>query len=111
MNLNLIDLQTAHVTQLTKEGEGKLPWIVYSEDRRNLAELPGELTESQVFTVMDFAKQYELEAFNIGIEFMKKQKNDEISQIINRGNAQLEELREENQRLANKLEKFIISEE
>ena len=108
---NLLDLQSAYTTQVTTEKDGKLNWVVYNEDRKKLAELPKELNDSQMFAILDFAKEFELQAFNTGMFHMKSQKDDEIKMILDRGNKQLQELRDENARLATKLEKFIISEE
>ena len=108
---NLIDLQTAYPTQLTTEQDGKLDWVVYDTARQKLAELPKELTDSQMFAIMDFARKFELQAFNIGMFHMKSQKDEEIKKILERGNAQLQELRDENTRLALALEQHIIGEE
>jgi len=68
-----VDLQSAHVTQLTTEKDGKSGWKV----RKNITddflyELPGHFSEKDVFTVLDFARKFELIAFNAGIQFQKK---------------------------------------
>ena len=107
---NLIELQTSYATQLTTEEGGTQDWIIYAADKSKLAVLPKELRDNEVFAVLDFARKYELEAFNRGIEFMKKQKDDEIRELRASVSIALNQLRDENSRLANKLEQLIIEE-
>lgn len=87
---SLIDLQTAHVTQFTEHGI-RGDWLVRQNvSSDDLAKLPGELTEKQVFAVMAFARRFELEAFNAGIEFQKDQENAIHKQAIAELQARLE---------------------
>ena len=69
---DLIHLQHAHTTQYT-DGSEKSNWKVRQNiTSEDLAELPAELNEGQVFAILDFARKFELIAFNEGIKFGKK---------------------------------------
>ena len=64
---DLIPLQRAHVNQYTTS-EGKSPWEVQENETNGLlATLPRDLTETQVFQVLHFARKFELLALNIGL--------------------------------------------
>ena len=112
VNEDIIHLQNAHVTQYTNEGTTKTEWKV----RRNITsedlfELPGDLTEEEVFKILAFARKFELIAFNEGIK-LGKDKTKKIYEIaIQRLENNIVLAREENIRLATSLEKFIVSEE
>lgn len=108
---DLIDLQNAHVTQLTKDGV-KSEWLVRQNiTSKDLATLPSRFSEEEVFAVMDMARKFELDALNAGIHFQKDRQN----QVLISQNAELRnQLRacvEHSDRLAAKLESFIISEQ
>ena len=76
---DLIDLQNAHVTQITTEQAGKSAWKVRQNiTSKDLAELPAHLNEKDVFTCLDFARRFELIAFNAGIGFQKTQLKNEV---------------------------------
>ena len=105
-----IPLQYAHMTQNTNEGK-KTPWMV----RRNvtsedLGQLPANLTEAQVFEVMAFARKYELEAFNVGIQFGKKKQREISNQIVAELQAKLEAVHHENSRIADALDRLTKKE-
>ena len=60
VNEDIIHLQHAHITQYS-DINGAGPWHVRKNiTNEDLAELPSDLTEAEVFTVMDFARKYEL---------------------------------------------------
>jgi len=111
LNEDIIHLQNAHITQYSGVN-GKTDWKVRKNiTNEDLAELPGDFTEDEVFKVMKFARDFELIAFNEGIAFGKKEMRNHYESIITRTQQNLRLAREENERLATKLEKFIISEE
>jgi len=110
-NKDYIHLQNAHVTQYTSVNE-KTDWKVRKNiTSEDLAELPGDLTEAEVFKVLEFARDFELIAFNTGIRFGKAEMRNHYEPIISRMKQDVLLMRSENERLASKLEKFIISEE
>ena len=70
-NPDLIQLASAHVTQFTNDGV-KGDWLVRENiTSTDLFSLPGRLLEAEVFELMRNAREYELKAFNAGIEFQK----------------------------------------
>lgn len=102
--MEYIPLAHAHVTQHTS-GNKRTEWSVQeNETDKVLGELPERLTELEIFSILNFARKYELEAFNKGIEFgkevYKQTFNSEISQL--RENLRL--ARHENERLAEAIE-------
>ena len=110
-NKDIIHLQNAHITQYSN-ANGKSQWKVRKNiTSEDLAELPGELTEEEVFKVIEFARTFELIAFNEGVRFGKKEMRNYYESILNNLKQTLILARNENVRLAEKLEKFIISEE
>lgn len=81
---DLIDLANAHVTQITSEQNGKSAWKVRQNITSNdLAELPANLSEKDVFACLDFARKFELIAFNVGIEFQKQQQTNIVNNLMN----------------------------
>ena len=111
-NEDIIHLQNAHVTQYNNEGSNKTEWKVRKNiTSEDLFELPGDLTEAEVFKVLEFARKYELIAFNEGIRFGKNELKRSYDSTIKQLQNNIMLAREENIRLATTLEKFIISEE
>jgi len=104
----LIDLQAAHVTQLTDEDGVKSPWFVRQNETNNdLYSLPGHWKEEDVFTTLDFARKFELEALNVGIRYGNKMSVDTFTTEKNNLLKVIEGLTNSNNRLAEKLGKFI----
>jgi hypothetical protein len=104
---DLIDLQNSHVTQVTQGGtrsEWKVRKNITSED---LFSLPGNLSEKDVFTVLEFARKYEQIAFQAGVVFQKKASDTMHKEQIDRLIIINKRATEENERLANKLGELI----
>ena len=107
----LIDLQSAHITQITHKGQRgawKVRKNITSED---LFELPANLSDEQAFGILNQAQKYELIAFNAGIKFQKDKQNTVLLQTIEQLKKNIVIAREENERLASALERHIISKE
>lgn len=86
---DLIDLQNAHVTQITNETIGKSAWKVRQNiTSKDLHELPANLNEKDVFACLDFARKFELIAFNVGINYQKQMVNNQV-QILEQENNRL----------------------
>lgn len=103
----LIPLSSAHVTQYTKDGE-KTDWGVLENKTENpLFELPGHLSEGDVFTVLEFARKYELNAFNVGMKHMNKEMTSRHNVEKEKLLRVIKELKAANNRLADKLGSFI----
>lgn len=95
-----IDLQSAHVTQITSEKEGKGDWLVRQNmTSKDLYTLPSNLSDKDVFTILEFARKFELIAFNAGIEFGKDGNRKRLKLAIN-----------ENEKLASVLDKLTNKE-
>lgn len=107
---DLIDLQSAHMTQ--HEGkDGKTDWSVeknITNERMTL--LPSRLNEGEVFSIMRFAKKYELIAFNTGINFQKNKQNTFMKATIKELQKNNSELAAENIRLVGILENLLPEE-
>lgn len=102
----LIKLASAHATQLSSKGK-KTGWSVEANiTNEKLVELPQKLKEQEVFLILNFARKYELEALNIGIDFQKKKNNAYMQEKINLLTRTNEALIEENERLATVLDKM-----
>jgi hypothetical protein len=73
---DLIQLQNANMFQETKTATGdKTDWLV----RENLtdevlATFPSKTSDQDMFAIIHFAREFELKAFNAGIDFAKQQK-------------------------------------
>jgi uncharacterized protein YlaN (UPF0358 family) len=72
MSDELIKLQSANMHQVTVKDQ-KQDWLI----RQNMTNVvldtfPANMTDEQMFKIMDFARKFELEAFNAGIQFAKK---------------------------------------
>lgn len=106
-NNDIIHLQNAHVSQFTT-GPNKTNWLVRKNiSSENLAELPGYLSEADVFAILDFARKFELIAFNEGIAFGKKKTITVYEPTIRDLQMKLELATQENERLAEILQKHI----
>lgn len=101
---SLVELADSHVTQHTN-GHLKSEWKVYTADNdKPLVQFPSTYTENDVFRIMDFAKKYELKALNAGISFQKDKQNGVLKEIIDNQKKLIEDLKEDNERLASALE-------
>ena len=105
-----IPLQNAFITQ-NSDKKGKTAWMVkQNATMEPLGELPKNLTESQVFDIMAFARKYELEAFNVGIQFGKGKQREIDKQIIAELQAKIQAVLHENARLADTLDRVTKKE-
>ena len=107
MTTELIDLQSANATQLSNNGV-KGAWSIKKNISGELLQvLPATVSDELVFTILDFAKKYELIAFNAGIKFQKGKENEVLSTNIIELKHTINELITENNRLADILESQI----
>jgi len=74
-NTQLIKLQSSHITQFSNNGI-KTDWMIRENiSSKEMYKLPKILNEQEVFGIIDFARKYELCAFNKGIAFQKTKQN------------------------------------
>jgi len=105
MKKDYIKLQNANVTQVSKSNE-KTDWLIRANKTgENLGTLPSKLTEKEVFSILDVARKFELEAFNVGINFGKQKQQESFSQIRKQLEERLRLAKNENERLADALDK------
>lgn len=105
-NADLIDLQHAHAFQLTRSGV-RGPWRVRQNiTSEHLADLPAELTERQVFAVLDFARRFELEAFNVGIAHGKRLAGEIHDPTLTDMQRRLQTVRDENEKICTHLDRL-----
>ena len=107
---DLIVLQSSHVTQNTIRSV-KSDWMV----RRNITgdaihSFPPSINDALMFDVLNFAKKYELIAFNAGINFQKEKQNEYLKAQIDELAGVNNELGAENVRLASILENLLPEE-
>ena len=107
----LIALQASHVTQYTNDGV-KTDWKVRENITSNdLHTLPKHLSDNEVFSILDFAKKYELIAFNAGIKFQKGRQNEFLTSKIRELEMLVKEFATENKRITNLLETALERED
>ena len=104
---DLIDLQAANITQVSKGGV-KGDWKV----KKNITDellgtFSGKITDIDIRQVLNFAKKFEIIAFNEGIKLQKTRQNELLRANITELEAVNTALGAENIRLAGILEKLI----
>ncbi len=111
MTKEYILLAHAHVNQITAKGV-KGDWKIEANKTNDLlGTLPNSLDESQVFSIMDFVREYELIAFNVGIALGKEKQKEIDDRIELELTRKLEIASEENERLAEVLDKLTRNKE
>ena len=103
---NLIMIQNATATQITKEW-GKGLWVVNSEKGDPLYELPKHFSEKDTMAAIHFVRKFELIAFNTWIDFKNAKNQEAFDNERKAYKEQITQLTLANERLAEKLWKFI----
>jgi len=103
---DLIPLQNCHMTQYGS-GAKKKDWSVEENiTNKQLISFPSRFNEKEMFSIIKFARKYELEAFNTGINFQKNKQNIYLKATINELQKNNADLADENIRLATVLDNF-----
>lgn len=106
-NTEFIDLQSANVTQLTNAGT-KGEWTLKKNiTGEPLHTFPPKIDDGLMFYILNFAKKFELIAFNAGINFQKNNQNVFLEAQIKELVLVNAELGAENVRLATILENLL----
>jgi len=106
-SVSLLPLATCHATQQSKDGI-KSNWsIQLNETNEDLIEVSRLLNENEMFSLLDFMKKYELEAFNIGINFQKSKQNEVLVNTITEQKSIIDGLAKENERITDILDNLI----
>lgn len=109
MSDNLIKLQTAYIRQSRDIKENA--WVVFSDKDEELFTLSNKLSPKEAMSYLHFARPFELEAFNIGIDYGREIEMERSEDIFKKMRGDLIVLEEMNERLSNQLAKFIIGTE
>jgi len=104
---SLLPLATCHATQQSANGTKGNWHLQLNETNEELIEISKLLNETEIFSLLDFMKKYELEAFNTGINFQKGKQNEVLANTITEQKALIDGLAEENERIATILENLI----
>ncbi len=102
----MIDLKNAGATQLTSE-DGELSTWKVSLDGEELYTLPAEFTVQNTFEIRRIVEKMMSYAHEQGMLEMQAEKNREIEQLLETGNAQLDALITHNDSLANALARHM----
>lgn len=110
MTTALIPIAHANAFQLTTDGK-KGDWLI----RENVTDVElhrfeGRISDQDMFEILRFARKYELEAFNIGIDFQKKTGNALLTQQIAELSAKNEAIIRHNDVLASTVERLTNGE-
>lgn len=100
-----IPLQHAHVKQSKTRGV-KTDWkVCKNATHEELATLSVDFSDKDIFRILAFSRKFELEAFNIGIDFGKDKQRKTDTQVKNELHAKIMALTNENTRLAETLDR------
>lgn len=98
-------LANAHITQKTNKNV-KSDWSIEANiTNEQLGTLPPHLTEQQAMAILKFARKFELDAFNAGIQLGKEKQKKVDDDIISNMKLKLRLATEENIRIAEALDK------
>ena len=105
-----LTVSIATATQYSDDS-GKSKWFVNSNNEK-LWEFSKELDEREMMNIIHFARKYELEAFNKGINFEKEhapKKIKALESVIEHLKTQNKLLIQENERLGSALDNLLTS--
>lgn len=105
--LEHIKLQSAHVTQHTVSGVKGFWSVEENITNEVLQTFPPNISDELMFSILDFARKFELDAFNAGIRLQKNKQNEYLVQQISLLKNANKECVCENERLSTILEKYI----
>ena len=87
MTIDYIPIANANANQITSDGV-KGDWTIRENiTDRELATFNGRISDEDMFNILAFARKYELEAFNAGINFQKDKQNEQVERLISERNA------------------------
>jgi len=105
---SLVELADSSITQQTN-GHIKSEWKVMTQGNdKPIMTFPKTYTDNEIFSIMDFAKKYELKALNAGIKFQKNKQNGLLKELIDNQKKLIEALKKDNERLAEALEREMF---
>ncbi|MEM7706604.1 MAG: hypothetical protein AAF358_13680 [Pseudomonadota bacterium] len=102
-----VRLELAYATAQWALGSNDDDWVVVSETGEHLWQLPGKLSDREIMSAVRMGREFELKAFNIGIEFGKKQEKELSERRIAHLEGQIRTLEAMNSELSAHLERHI----
>jgi hypothetical protein len=106
-------LYTSYCKQITHKGV-KADWILFDKNDKEIHRFPKDYTEKKIFEILDFAKKFELDAFNKGVIFQKKMQPHNVNalnSVVRQLKNENETLLTENERIGGELDKLITYKE
>ena len=100
---NLVRMKGASATQHTNKGK-KGDWTINASSGEKISSLPFDMNEQHVMKAIHLAREAELEAFNIGINFGKSATQATIRRLEQKNIA----LANENIKLSETLNRLLI---
>jgi hypothetical protein len=101
-----LTLSTAYATWV--RGENDNQWLAKDKDENEIGRFPAKWNERDCMLAIRFGRKFELEAFNIGIDFGKSEYKRMFDPQVVYLTEQVSALEQMNISLSEKLEKFII---
>ena len=105
----MLKLANAYATTVRDQNDNK--WLVYSKDGEELGRFPSKWDERDCMTAIRLGREFELEAFNIGIDFGKEKMTKVLLPKLEQLTNQIAFLEEQNLKLSSKIEQFILAED
>lgn len=90
------------------DGKNDNQWVVVDTKGNELARLPACLTDSEAMGVIRFGREFELKAFNEGVEEGLRRGSNASKVHRDHARVRIRELEEQNNTLALQLERHII---
>jgi len=105
-----LTLQGAYANQFTRDGV-RGDYNLISSKQEPLGQWPKKLNDAEVFQLLEFARGFELEAYDLGVKEERDRATAYINEMKRRHENLLAEIRRENERLAEKLGQLIGEQE
>ncbi len=105
-----ISLQLATAQGQWNRGENNNEWKVVDTEGIVLGMLPASFSNTDVMTAIRLGREFELKAFNIGIQYGKEQAAAAARQLDEHRRATISSLRIMNEQLSEQLDKHITGE-
>lgn len=108
LSKKMINLPLKNCRGQFRDGEHDNKWEIVSQEGNSLGLFPAKLKDFEVMGVIHFARDFENKAFEQGKEFGRQAAMAAGKIHLDTQSEIIRELREENERLSNTLEKHII---
>jgi hypothetical protein len=104
--MNDLTLKSVYANQFGV-GPDRTDWNIITKEQIKIGEWPKSLNEQEFFHVLDFARKYELEAYEKGVADEKMRTSAYLHEFKRRYDLLVRDLSDANERLAAKLADLI----